>query len=222
MYAPAGTRHLSRVQSSGFRAQTRPFPGPWSLAPGFTLVEALVAIIIAVLVMYGVHQVFVAGLTTQTTTSSQADVDRRAQVAMDEITSMLRQAAPSISGDARYGPGPKPPVLVNYDATHPDRISFAGPPGYDLEPPRDGSGIIAWRYWLQSGCVMRRTDGNWTNYTGGEVLAPGVTELRFTFYDANGAATSLAVDTVRVGVKLTVKDGANWSTVTSSVRLRNT
>jgi prepilin-type N-terminal cleavage/methylation domain-containing protein len=57
---------------------------------GFTLPELLVAVIVGLLVLAGVHRIFVAGLTTQTTTSLQTEVNRKAQVAMDDVIMRLR------------------------------------------------------------------------------------------------------------------------------------
>ena len=57
---------------------------------GFTLTEVLVAIVVGLLVLTGVHRIFVAGLKTQSTTSLQTEVNRKAQVAMDDLISRLR------------------------------------------------------------------------------------------------------------------------------------
>ena len=59
-------------------------------APGFTLVEVLVAVVVGLLVLVGVHSIFVGGLKTQTTTSLQMEVNRKAQLAMDDLTDRLR------------------------------------------------------------------------------------------------------------------------------------
>jgi phosphotransferase system glucose/maltose/N-acetylglucosamine-specific IIC component len=171
------------------------------------MVEMLVAVAVGLLVMVGLHQMFVSTVTTQTTTSSQMEVDRRVQVAMDEITSLLRQAAPSTLLL-------KPAVLDNYDAQHPDRIHFAGAPSPNLEPGPDV------RYWVSTGQLRRNIGAS--GYAGGSVLATGVTDLRFTFYNAAGTQTTAAVETVRVAATLTIRDGRNWSIVQSSVKLRNT
>ncbi len=59
-------------------------------AAGFTLVELLVAALVGLLVLAGVHRIFVAGLTTQHTTAAQTQVNRTAQVAIDDMISRLR------------------------------------------------------------------------------------------------------------------------------------
>ncbi len=185
---------------------------------GFTITEVLVALFIGLLVMIGLHQMFVAGVSTEATTSSQMEVDRKAQVAMDDITSRLRHASPStLTGTVA--------ILADYDSAHPDRIDFAGPPGPDLEPPKDaGNNIIHNRYWLDAGSLKRKIGGS--GYTGGEVLADSVTQLVFSFYARDLitkqlVSTNLAHQTVAVQVKLTVEQGRLSSSVQSMVELRN-
>lgn len=186
---------------------------------GFTITEVLVALFIGLLILVGLHQMFVAGVSTEVTTSSQMEVDRKVQVAMDDIASRLRQAAPSILTGARA-------ILSDFDSAHPDRIDFAGPPGDNLEPPRDASGnIIHNRYWLNSGAVMRKIGGN--GYTGGDQLADGAKSLAFQFYSRDPVTsqltpTTLAAQTVAVRVSLTIRDGKITSTLQSTVSLRNT
>jgi len=176
---------------------------------GFALVEMLVGLV----VMAGLHQMFVSSLTAQTTTSSQMEADRRTQVAMAETTSALRQASPS-------GLLLASPILADRDPTHPDRIDCAGPRGADTEPPKGSGDVTHYRYWLDSGALKRSIGGS--NYTGGSVLTTEVTKPAFTFYDAAGNVSSKRTQTVRAGVGLTIQDGSSWSVVGSAVRLRDT
>ena len=69
-----------------------PTPSPIAsrAAPGFTLTELLVALFIGMLVLAGVNRIFLAGITTQNTTSLQTEVNRKAQVGLDSIVSKLR------------------------------------------------------------------------------------------------------------------------------------
>ena len=57
---------------------------------GFTLIELLVGLLVGLLVLAGVHRIFVAGVKTQNTTSLQTEVNRKAQVAIDNMVSKLR------------------------------------------------------------------------------------------------------------------------------------
>lgn len=73
--------------NSGTRAKGRLGLGS---GRGFTLVEALVALLVGLLVLFGIHKIIVAGVKTQTTTSVQTELNRSAQVTMDDLVSRLR------------------------------------------------------------------------------------------------------------------------------------
>lgn len=188
-------------------------------ATGFTLVEMLVAIVVGLLLLIGIHKILVAGIGTQGVTSSQADVDRRAQVAMDDITFMLRQASPSTLFNTKA-------ILADYDPARPDMITFAGPPGDDAEPPIDPATqrVIAYQYRLESGKLWRKRSVPGHTFEDVPVVT-GVTALSFEFYriDQNGqpVPTQLARDTVGVDLSITLRDGNITSTLRSSAKLRN-
>lgn len=65
------------------------------------MIELLVAVLVGLLVLAGLHRIFVAGLKTQNTTSLQSEANRKAQVAIDEMVSTLRGSSQVIdaSGD---------------------------------------------------------------------------------------------------------------------------
>ncbi len=67
---------------------------------GFSLTELLVALAVGLLVVAGLHRIFVAGITTQNTTSVQTQLNRRAQVAMDDMMSRLRGGSDVIEANA--------------------------------------------------------------------------------------------------------------------------
>lgn len=185
---------------------------------GFTLAEMLVAMLVGLLVVSGVYQLFVAGLTTQTTTSSQVELDRKAEVAMDDIAFRLRQGGRSILYNT-------PAILDDWDSQHPDRIHFAAPPGADLEPVPDPSGQPQEvRYWLNGHALMRKIGGS--GYSGGVAAASDVQQLSFTFYAYDGSTgqlvpTTLAAQTVAVKALLTLQDGTTTSELESTIKLRN-
>ena len=64
--------------------------GSTRVCGGFTLTELLVGLIVGLLVLAGVHRIFVAGIKTQNTTSLQTEVNRKAQVGIDNMVSRLR------------------------------------------------------------------------------------------------------------------------------------
>ena len=68
-------------------------------AIGFTLTEVLVAVVVGLLVLAGVHRIFISGLTTQTTTSLQMEVNRAAQVAIDDMAARLRGSSAVVDAD---------------------------------------------------------------------------------------------------------------------------
>jgi len=78
-----------------------------------TLPEVLVVVVVGLLVLTGLHRVFVAGMRTQTTTSLQTEVNRKAQVAVDDISARMRGAQ-----------------IVEDNAT--DRISFIDQDGNNV------------------------------------------------------------------------------------------
>jgi len=177
------------------------------------MAEMLVAVVVGLLVMVGLHQMFVTSLKSEATTSSQMEADRKAQVAMDDIAFWLRQSAPSI----RYG---IPAILEDADPQHPDRIHFSAPPDANLEPDPNA----ALRYWMESGAIRRGIGGN--GYNGGVILAGDVSDLSFTFLRFDSGTlqlepTSLAAETAAVKVRLTVRQGRVSSRLESTVRLRN-
>jgi len=73
--------------NSGTRAKGRLGLGS---GRGFTLVEALVALLVGLLVLFGIHKIIVSGVKTQTTTSVQTELNSSAQVTMDHLVSRLR------------------------------------------------------------------------------------------------------------------------------------
>ncbi len=70
-------------------------------------------VVVGLLVLTGLHRVFVAGMRTQTTTSLQTEVNRKAQVAVDDISARMRGAQ-----------------IVEDNAT--DRISFIDQDGNNV------------------------------------------------------------------------------------------
>ena len=60
---------------------------------GFTLPEALVALILGLTILVGVYKVLSGGIMTQTTVVAQQEINRKAQVGMDEMVRILRGAS---------------------------------------------------------------------------------------------------------------------------------
>jgi len=75
-------------------------PSAMRVRSGFTLTELLVSLLVGVLVLTGVHSIFMAGIATQNTTSLQTEVNRKAQVGLDSIVSKLRGGSGVIDASA--------------------------------------------------------------------------------------------------------------------------
>jgi Tfp pilus assembly protein PilW len=160
----------------------------------------LVAILIGVMVLAGVHHIFVSGLTTQTTTSTQIEASADAQVAMDEMMDRLRGAY-SISDLAHLN-----------GSTTVNAIAFS-----DL----DTSGAQrVWRYWRGTDAKLYRSL-NTSGYSGGIAAATDVQQLVFDARDQNGNATATPSQAIAVVVSLTVKKGNASLDLVSRVRHRN-
>jgi len=84
----------------GTKRQSIPGRAGPGRAGGFTLTEVLVAVVIGLLVLVGIHRIFVAGLSSETTTGLQTEVNRKAQVAMDEMIDRLRGGRTVVSAYA--------------------------------------------------------------------------------------------------------------------------
>jgi prepilin-type N-terminal cleavage/methylation domain-containing protein len=164
---------------------------PGRASAGFTLTELLVALLIGLLVLEGVHRIFVAGLTTQYTTSNQTEVNRKAQVGADTIISKLRGSSEVKDAAA-------------------NRICFLDQEGHNIRFWLDG-GSLVYRDWGVS-------DGS---YTGGTPVASNVSIFDLDYYDANGQPTAAAANTCAVAVELEVKEAGQSTHLRSNVRLRN-
>ena len=168
--------------------------------PGFTLTEMLVALLVGVMVLAGVCRIFVSGITTQTTTSTQTEASGSAQVAMDEMMDRLRGAY-SITDLAH----------LNGSATV-NAIAFS-----DL----DASGNQrVWRYWRGADANLYRSL-NTSDYSGGIAVATDVQQVVFDARDQNGSSTATPSQAIAVVVSLTVKKENASVVLVSRVRRRN-
>ena len=101
-------------------------PRPCGRSRGLTFTEILVAVLVGLLILAGLHRIFVAGLTTQTTTSLQTEVNRKAQVALDHMMDRLRGGSQ---------------VLEAY----PDRVWFLDQDDYHVRYWRSGDTLQYYR-----------------------------------------------------------------------------
>jgi phosphotransferase system glucose/maltose/N-acetylglucosamine-specific IIC component len=166
-----------------------------------TLPEVLVAVLVGLLVLTGLHRIFVAGLTAQSATSLEATSNRSVQVGLDHLLDRLRGA-----------------YLVTDAGLH--RITF-----------RDVSETGQIRnhyYWVGPDRALYYSR---TGYSNGARVASEVSDLIFTYLDSSGQPAGSADRAVRVVVRLRVeaKDAVrdaslprkNTADLVSTVRLRN-
>lgn len=143
-------------------------------AGGFTLVEALVVAVVGLLVLVGVHRVFVAGVGSQTTTAFQTEVTSKAQGALHEMVEggVWADTTPSDPNDREeLCGGLRGARRITHGGV--DRVSF-----------EDRTGKV-WRFYV-SDRTLYRTD-NPTGYSGGQPLCTDVERLSFAYYGFNAA-----------------------------------
>lgn len=158
---------------------------------GFTLMELLVALLVGLLVLEGVHRIFVAGLTTQYTTSTQTEVNRKAQIGIDSVVSKLRGSSEVKDAAA-------------------NRIWFLDQDGNNCRF-RLENGTLFFRDWGASS----------GSYTGGTPVASDISVFDLDYYDENGQPTSIAGNVYSASVELEVKESRQSARLRSAVRLRN-
>lgn len=166
-----------------------------------TLTEVLVAVVVGLMVLAGLHRIFVAGLTAESATSLEATSNRNAQVGMDHLLDRMRGA-----------------YLVT-DAS-PHRITFR-----DV----DQSGQVRTHYyWVGTNRVLYYS---LTAYSNGVKVADEVSQMTLTYLDSSGqpAASADRAARVIVGLSVEAREGVrdaslprkSTTDLVSSVRLRN-
>lgn len=218
------------------RRRTRP--------AGFTIVEVLVALSIFLLILMGIMQVFEPSNSAYQSSQRKLNVQQNGRVAMDVMVRQIRMAGFFPENiDTNNANDQQNSVEVATNAA----IAVAG----DL----DGTGVTNTFLFCLDSAGLRRVQGPrgaGASYTcsNGVVLAEGVTNLAFAYYDANndpvpdpptapyqldgqavGAAPSFASATQRAAVRrvvitLTARESVpnqppQTYTLTSDVRLRN-
>lgn len=212
---------------------------------GVGLIELLIYCVLSVVVLTSIYRLLDSNRATYTSGESKMNAQQNARVGMDEIDRELRMTG--------YFP-------ENFDTDGTNNITFASVQvatdrALAIAGDADASGNTSVFLFCLDGTVLRRqkgTNGVLATYTcsNGETLAENVTNLRFTYYDANNASIPapptppFALDTQAAGVvptyasvteraairrvvmSITVRKdvapkGTQIYTLTSDVRLRN-
>lgn len=191
-------------------------------AEGFTLVELLVALVVAVLVAAAASTAFQLGTRTLLAAAAQTEAQQNARWALERMISEIRGAG--------YDPTGRPPAYTF------DPIVGATPTSLTIQSDFNGNGILdppgacdptavteRVAYRLSGTQLLRATDPPANACES--VVVSGVTALRFTYLDADGnpAATPAAIRTVVVTVTVRAEGAQGPGTVamTDRVRLRN-
>lgn len=211
---------------------------------GFTIVEVLVALSIFMLVLMGIMQVFEPSNMAYQSSQRKLNVQQNGRVAMDVMVRQIRMAG--------YFPEN---IDTNISNDQSNSVEVATNAALAVAGDLDGSGASNTFLFCLDGGGLRRVQGPRGaagSYTcgAGAVLAEGVTNLGFAYYDANnnpvpdpptapyqldgqavGAAPSFASTTQRATVRrvvitLTARETVpnqppQTYTLTSDVRLRN-
>ena len=147
---------------------------------GFTLVEALVSMTLALFVLLGMATMYESNQSTYRQASDKVDLQQNARFALTEISRSIRMAG--------YFPENFNSGSNLVDGLHVGTESSAAFFG-DMND--DGASEIQ-LFCLNNGEVRRITTATSTAgaYTciGGETLAENVTALDFAFFDADGSA----------------------------------
>ncbi len=177
---------------------------------GFTLVEALVAMLVMVAVMFALYAIFDAGVRVLRFGNDKTEAVESARIGMERMEREIRAAYPF----ARNPDGGE--VLFPSFGPNPSgSISF----GNDL----NGNGAIG---AASSGerIEYRLVDESPpTLYRGGNPLAMSAAPdgLEFTYLDENGSLAVEEGDVRTVRIELTIDVGGRKQTLTTDVALRN-
>jgi prepilin-type N-terminal cleavage/methylation domain-containing protein len=211
---------------------------------GFTIVEVLVALSIFLLILMGIMQVFEPSNTAYQSSQRKLNVQQNGRVAMDVMVRQIRMTG--------YFPENIDTTTANDQL---NSVEVATNAALAVAGDLDGSGLTNTFLFCLDSAGLRRVQGPrgaGGSYTcgNGAVLAEGVTNLAFAYYDANndpvpspptapyqldgqavGAAPSFVSTTQRAAVRrvvitLTARESVpnqppQTYTLTSDVRLRN-
>jgi prepilin-type N-terminal cleavage/methylation domain-containing protein len=176
-------------------------PGPRRRgARGFTLVE-LVAVIVVVAVIFGLGSVMLGKVFSAYALKRDAtDADWQAKVALERMARELRAV--------------RSPTAADLDISSSAQIRFVD---------TDGNGVCFYRI-AATNQLMRSADGpaSACGTTTPQVLADNVTNLGFSYWQADGTGATGAANTYYITATLVVKENNSYNaSFRASVRPRN-
>lgn len=190
---------------------------------GFTLIEALVTMVMMLVVFFALHSVFEAGVRAVSIGRDETEVVGRARLGMERMERDLRAASP-YGGNERAGDRH---LFFDYETpSEPgmpadDEIAFGNDLDGECGLRKTGEGgvcrsvaerreIVSY-YVGGSGALIRR------NNNQRSPLVDDVSGLRFAYFDADGNPATTEDEIRRVDLSLTVAVGDAEQTLTSSV-----
>ena len=211
---------------------------------GFTLVDILVGLAMASVLLAAVISLFTSMGRSYTIQNVAADVQQVTRAGVEVMIQEIRMAGFNPSGSTATG------IFDNFDKTNgfhqqhdgniaaTDAQNFA----FTLDADMDGridhcvddgpancpaaddnieNELIAYRFNDGALEKYRSASAKWENLT-----EENVSDLNFTYYDANGAVTSAVADIRSVEISMTIQQPAGWGrivsrTYTTRVRCRN-
>ncbi len=211
---------------------------------GFTLVDMLVGLAMASVILFAVVSLFTTMGRSYTTQNVAADVQQVARAGVELMIQEIRMAGFNPIGSATTGIVDNFDKASGYHNTHDGKIAptDANNFAFTMDADMDGridhcidddpvqcddaddnieNELVAYR--INAGALekYRSASGKWEDLT-----EENVSDLRFTYYDGNGAVTT-AVDAIRtVEISMTVQQPAGRGgmvsrTYKTQVRCRN-
>jgi prepilin-type N-terminal cleavage/methylation domain-containing protein len=187
--------HRRKKQRAPHRSRSGPSPGRRDY--GFTLIEA-VLVIILVGILFSMGSIMLGKVFSSYSAKQEiAEADWQAKVALERAARELRAVRSATAADL--------------DAASAVQVRFID---------TDGNGICFYR---NANRIMRSADGPATacGTTNAQVLADNITALSFTYWTSAGAATAVAASVYYITVGMTVADGVYNSQFRTNVRPRN-
>jgi prepilin-type N-terminal cleavage/methylation domain-containing protein len=182
---------------------------------GFTLLEAIIASSIFLIVLFAIYVTFELSRKTYTWGSNKVEVQQTARVAMGNMANEIRTA------------GYDPSNVITLLPTQ--AIEVATPNTLTFVADVDGDNITDRVTYRLQGTQVMRDSSSWIGAVFpvpvSEQLADGITALTFAYFDGNDAPGPAPANIRRITIGLTTERGAEGKQeafpLTMDVRLRN-
>jgi prepilin-type N-terminal cleavage/methylation domain-containing protein len=182
---------------------------------GFTLLEAIIASSIFLIVLFAIYVTFESSRKTYTWGSNKVEVQQTARVAMGNMANEIRTA------------GYDPSNVITLLPTQ--AIEVATPNTLTFVADVDGDNITDRVTYRLQGTQVMRDSSSWIGAVFpvpvSEQLADGITALTFAYFDGNDAPGPAPANIRRITIGLTTERGAEGKQeafpLTMDVRLRN-